>query len=62
MLGGIRFYAILGELPTLLPAVFVVLAAASFALLADGLRADLGDGPAVHGDGRPRHPLEHHPH
>ena len=39
MLGGIRFYAILGELPTLIPALFVVLAAASFALLADGLRA-----------------------
>lgn len=39
MLGGIRFYAITAELPTLIPALFVVLAAATFALLADGLRA-----------------------
>jgi peptide/nickel transport system permease protein len=39
MLGGIRFYAILAELPTLIPALFVVLASATFALLADGLRA-----------------------
>jgi peptide/nickel transport system permease protein len=39
MLGGIQFYAITGELPTLIPALFVVLAAACFALLADGLRA-----------------------
>jgi peptide/nickel transport system permease protein len=39
MLGGIQFYAITAELPTLIPAVFVVLASAIFALLADGLRA-----------------------
>jgi peptide/nickel transport system permease protein len=39
MLGGIRFYAITAELPTLIPALFVVLASATFALLADGLRA-----------------------
>jgi hypothetical protein len=39
MLGAIQFYAITAELPTLLPAVFVVLASATFALLADGLRA-----------------------
>jgi len=39
MLGGIQFYAITAEIPTLLPALFVVLASAMFALLADGLRA-----------------------
>jgi peptide/nickel transport system permease protein len=39
MLGAIQFYAITAELPTLIPALFVVLASASFALLADGLRA-----------------------
>jgi peptide/nickel transport system permease protein len=39
MLGGIQFYAITAELPTLIPALFVVLASAIFALLADGLRA-----------------------
>jgi ABC-type dipeptide/oligopeptide/nickel transport system permease subunit len=39
MLGGIQFYAITAELPTLIPALFVVLASATFALLADGLRA-----------------------
>lgn len=39
MLGGIQFYAITAELPTLIPALFVVLASAVFALLADGLRA-----------------------
>lgn len=39
MLGAIQFYAIGEQLATLLPAVFIVLAASSFALLADGLRA-----------------------
>ena len=39
MLGGIQFYAITGQLSTLLPAVFVVIAAAVFGLLGDGLRA-----------------------
>lgn len=39
MLGAIQFYAIGSQLSTLLPAVFVVIAAASFSLLADGLRA-----------------------
>jgi peptide/nickel transport system permease protein len=39
MLGGIQFYAITAELPTLIPALFVVVASAIFALLADGLRA-----------------------
>jgi len=39
MLGTIQFYAITAELPTLIPALFVVLASATFALLADGLRA-----------------------
>ncbi len=39
MLGGLQFYAITAELPTLIPALFVVLASATFALLADGLRA-----------------------
>ena len=39
MLGAIQFYAITDQLSTLLPAVFVVLAAAAFAVLADGLRA-----------------------
>ena len=39
MLGGLQFYAITAELPTLIPAMFVVLASATFALLADGLRA-----------------------
>ena len=39
MLGGTQFYAITAELPTLIPALFVVLASAIFALLADGLRA-----------------------
>lgn len=39
MLGAIQFYAITAELPTLIPALFVVLASATFALLADGLRA-----------------------
>ena len=39
MLGAIQFYAITAELPTLIPALFVVVASAIFALLADGLRA-----------------------
>ena len=39
MLGAIQFYAITAEIPTLIPALFVVLASATFALLADGLRA-----------------------
>ena len=39
MLGGLQFYAITAELPTLIPAMFVVLASATFAMLADGLRA-----------------------
>ncbi|MEK7861931.1 MAG: ABC transporter permease [Chloroflexota bacterium] len=39
MLGAIQFYAIDQQLATLLPALFIVLAAASFTLLADGLRA-----------------------
>jgi ABC-type dipeptide/oligopeptide/nickel transport system permease subunit len=39
MLGGIQFYAITAELPVLIPALFVVIASAIFALLADGLRA-----------------------
>jgi peptide/nickel transport system permease protein len=39
MLGGIQFYAITAELPLLIPALFVVIASAIFALLADGLRA-----------------------
>jgi hypothetical protein len=39
MLGAIQFYAITEQLSTLLPAVFIVLAAATFALLADGLRS-----------------------
>jgi len=39
MLGGIQFYAITAELPTLIPALFIVLASACLALLADGLRA-----------------------
>ena len=39
MLGAIQFYAITAELPTLIPALFVILASACFALLADGLRA-----------------------
>jgi peptide/nickel transport system permease protein len=39
MLGGIVFYAILGQLPILLPALFIVLAATAFSVLGDGLRA-----------------------
>ncbi|MDQ2951301.1 MAG: ABC transporter permease [Chloroflexota bacterium] len=39
MLGSIQFYAVQEQLATLIPAVFVVLAATAFALLADGLRA-----------------------
>src|SRR5207244_7396462 len=39
MVGGLPFYAITAEVPTLIPAMFVVLASATFALLADGLRA-----------------------
>jgi peptide/nickel transport system permease protein len=39
MLGTIQFFAMSQQLGTLIPALFVVLAAASFALLADGLRA-----------------------
>jgi ABC-type dipeptide/oligopeptide/nickel transport system permease subunit len=39
MLGGIPFYAMTAYLPTLIPALFIVLASATFALLADGLRA-----------------------
>lgn len=39
MLGGIPFFAILGFLPTLLPALFIVLAATGFSVLGDGLRA-----------------------
>jgi peptide/nickel transport system permease protein len=39
MLGGIVFYAILGQLPILLPALFIVLAATAFSILGDGLRA-----------------------
>jgi len=39
MLGTIQFFAMTQQLGTLIPALFVVLAAASFALLADGLRA-----------------------
>lgn len=38
MLGAIQFYAISEQLSTLLPAVFIVLAASVFTLLADGLR------------------------
>jgi peptide/nickel transport system permease protein len=39
MLGTIQFFAMIYQLGTLIPAFFVVLAATSFALLADGLRA-----------------------
>jgi len=39
MLGAIQFYAITEQLSTLLPAVFMVVAAGAFAFLADGLRA-----------------------
>lgn len=39
MLGQIQFFAMTEQLGTLFPALFVVLAAATFALLADGLRA-----------------------
>jgi peptide/nickel transport system permease protein len=39
MLGSIQFFAILFQLSTLLPALFIVVASAVFALLADGLRA-----------------------
>lgn len=39
MLGTIQFYAFHEQLATLIPALFVVLASASFALLADGLLA-----------------------
>jgi peptide/nickel transport system permease protein len=39
MLGTVRFYAFHEQLATLIPAVFVVLASAAFALLADGLLA-----------------------
>jgi peptide/nickel transport system permease protein len=39
MLGTIQFFAMTESLGTLIPALFVVLAAATFALLADGLRA-----------------------
>jgi peptide/nickel transport system permease protein len=38
MLGTIQFFAMTQQLGTLIPALFVVLAATSFALLADGLR------------------------
>ena len=38
MLGSIQFFALQFQLGTLLPAVFIVLASAVFALLADGLR------------------------
>jgi peptide/nickel transport system permease protein len=38
MLGAIQFYAVTEQLSTLLPAVFIVLAASAFTLLADGLR------------------------
>lgn len=39
MLGAIQFYAISEQLSTVLPAVFIVLAATAFTLLADGLRS-----------------------
>ncbi len=39
MLGGIQFYAAQEQLVVLIPAIFVVLAAVTFGLLADGLRA-----------------------
>ncbi|HEX9496782.1 MAG TPA: ABC transporter permease [Candidatus Limnocylindria bacterium] len=39
MLGAIQFYAIQNQLSTLLPAVFIVLVAAAFGLLGEGLRA-----------------------
>ena len=39
MLGSIQFFAMQYQLSTLIPAVFVVAASATFALLADGLRA-----------------------
>jgi peptide/nickel transport system permease protein len=39
MLGTVQFYAFHEQLATLIPAVFVVLASASFVLLADGLLA-----------------------
>lgn len=39
MLGTVQFYAFHEQLATLIPAVFVVLASAAFALLADGLAA-----------------------
>jgi peptide/nickel transport system permease protein len=39
MLGTVQFYAFHEQLATLIPALFVVLASASFALLADGLLA-----------------------
>jgi peptide/nickel transport system permease protein len=39
MLGTVQFYAFHEQLATLIPALFVVLASASFALLADGLVA-----------------------
>lgn len=39
MLGGIVFYSILGQLPILLPALFIVVAATAFSVLGDGLRA-----------------------
>ena len=39
MLGTVQFYAFHEQLATLIPALFVVLASASFVLLADGLLA-----------------------
>ena len=39
MLGTVQFYAFHEQLATLIPALFVVLASAAFALLADGLQA-----------------------
>ena len=39
MLGSVQFYAFHEQLATLIPAAFVLLASASFALLADGLAA-----------------------
>lgn len=39
MLGGMQFYALQDQVVVLIPALFVVLAAVAFGLLADGLRA-----------------------
>ena len=39
MLGSVQFFAMQYQLSTLLPALFIVIASAVFALLADGLRA-----------------------